>query len=290
MNPDPPSIFERLLVLYARKFPIRRGKLRVVDSIWRPLAGGRGSSRVATLKYGGFQMNCDLAEMLQRQFYFFGTYFLEEKVIDRWREEACDARLILDVGANAGIFSLAALAAQPSALVHAFEPTPEIAARLQDTAALNGLDQLNVHQEAVSSKDGHATLKRCRGELGTNEGMNFIAPQQGASADGSVRTVCLDSFCQRQGIESIDLLKLDIQGHEHSALSGAQNLLSDGRIGTVFTELNWAQNNDQPCAASESIRILEGSGYEFSEHGRHLKWKASGSWMRGFSDIVARRI
>ena len=75
---------------------------------------------------------------------------------------------------NAGIYSLGALAIQPDASVHAFEPTLEIAARLRATAKLNGLDHPYVHEAAVFSKNGQAILKRFRGELGTNEGMNFI--------------------------------------------------------------------------------------------------------------------
>jgi hypothetical protein len=40
-----------------------------------------------------------------------------------------DAKVLLDVGANASIYSLAALAIQPDAVIHAFEPTLEIAPR-----------------------------------------------------------------------------------------------------------------------------------------------------------------
>src|SRR3990172_5503559 len=128
--PVPSSMLESLLVLYARRFPIRRGKLRVVDSLWRAAVGTRSTLRVADLKYGGLRMPCDLSEMLHRQFYFFGTYLLAESVLDCWENAAKGARVIFDVGANAGIFSLAALAVQPEAIVHAFEPTPEIATGL----------------------------------------------------------------------------------------------------------------------------------------------------------------
>ena len=69
-------------------------------------------------------MPCDLGEMLQRQFYFFGTYFLEEDILRCWEAAAKGAKVVLDVGANAGIYSLAALAAQPDVTVYAFEPTP----------------------------------------------------------------------------------------------------------------------------------------------------------------------
>ena len=232
------STFEGLLVLYAHHFPIRRGKLRVINSLWRSAAGGH-TQRVADLKHGGLKMPCDLSEMLQRQFYFFGTYFVEEHILSCWENSAKQAKVVFDVGANAGIYSLAALAVQQDAIVYAFEPTPEIATRLRETAALNGLPQVQVHEAAVSSEHGYSALKRCRGEFGTNEGMNFITTAGGDPGAELVPTVCLDRFCEDHAIERIDLLKLDIQGHEHHALAGAAHLLSTGRVGTIFTELNW---------------------------------------------------
>src|SRR6202022_190734 len=108
-------------------------------------------------------------------------YFLEEDILSCWEAMAKGAKVVFDVGANAGIYSLAALAIQADATVHAFEPTPEIATRLRATAKINGLDQLHVHEVAVFSKNGQATLKRFRGELGSNEGMNFISQDIGDS-------------------------------------------------------------------------------------------------------------
>lgn len=285
----PQSNFESLLVWYARGFPIRRGKLRVIDSLWRAAARGQSTRRLARLKHGGFQMPCDLSEMLQRQFYFFGTYFLEEHILDCWQHEARGARVVFDVGANAGIFSLAALAVEPDAVVHAFEPTPEIATRLRETATLNRLDRLHVHQVAVSSENGHAVLNRYRGELGTNGGMNYITTAGTDAGAEVVPTVCLDRFCAEHAIDRIDLLKLDIQGHEHQALTGAAQLLNTGRVGTIFTELNWAESTGATCPATESVRILEKAGYQFSKPCRRLHWRGAGKWMRALSDVVARR-
>ena len=168
MSPVHSSLMENLLVSYARHFPIRRGKLRVVNALWRIAAGHQRTGRMAELKHGRFKMRCDLNEMLQRQFYFFGTYFLEKENLGCWETAAKDAKVILDVGANAGIYGLAALAVQPDVTVHAFEPTPEIAARLRETARLNRLDRLYVHELAVFNKNGRAILRRC-GEGATKE-------------------------------------------------------------------------------------------------------------------------
>jgi len=184
---------EHLLLLYARQFPIRRGKLRLIDTCWRLAAGRESPQRLARLKFGGFVMPCDLREMLQRQFYFFGTYFLEDHLLECWQGAARGVNVVFDVGANAGIYSLAALAVAPAAVVHAFEPTPEIAARLRTSARLNKLARLHVHELAVSDETGFASLHTWRGETGENEGMNFISAEEGAAGTRRVETVDLST-------------------------------------------------------------------------------------------------
>jgi FkbM family methyltransferase len=287
MNYADPPFMERLLIQYARHFPVDRGKVRVVDACWRAAAGARGTTRLARLAHGRFTMPCDISEMLQRQFYFFGTYFLERRTLQCWQHEAKHAEVIFDVGANAGIFSLAAAAVQPRAIVHAFEPTPEIAARLRETVAINGLDRVRIHETAVAAHDGQASLVRWRGALDSNEGMNFI--QVGITPDAErVSTVSLDSFSGQHGIERIDLLKLDVQGQEGLVLTGAKQLLASGRIGTIFMELNWSEPG-RPCAATEAIAALESCGYQFAEPHCPPRWAPSGEWMRNTSEIVAKR-
>ena len=222
--------------------------------------------------------------MLQRQYYFFGTYFMEEQILDCWVEVARTAAVIFDVGANAGIYSLEALAAHPTAVVHAFEPTPEIAGWLRGTIELNGLDGLLVHEMAVACETGRATLRRYRGETGINEGMNYITHDDGPGCE-RISTVRLDEFCQSRGIDYIDLMKLDIQGNEAAALEGAGRLISDGRIGMIFMELNWGAGPD--CPASMALGYLDRAGYVFSAPGSRLAWRSPGDWLRGLSDVVA---
>jgi FkbM family methyltransferase len=285
----PSPALENLLVLYARRFPVRRGKLRIVDALWRTAVGARDTRRLAHLNHGGFSMECDVSEMLQRQFYFFGTYFLEDALLACWERAARNATVVFDIGANAGIYSLAAAAAQPQATIHAFEPTPEIAERLRKTAASNRLHRVHVHEVAVSTQSGSANLVRYRGALGTNGGMNYITTTPADSDAASIRTVSLDDFCSEHAIDHIDLLKLDIQGHEPRALAGAMGLLASGRVGTIFTELNWAAEGVSDCPATESVRILDDAGYRFSAPGPQLHWRQAGRWMRTLSDVLARR-
>ena len=283
------SLLEDLLLTYAQRFPLRRGKLRVIEALWRAAIPDHYATRLAILRYGGFKLPCDLREDLQRQYYFFGTYFLEEHILSCWQEQAKTANVIFDIGANLGIFSFAALAANPNAIVHAFEPTPEIATQLQRAAELNRLCNLNVHETAVSSNTGYAKLNRCLGDRGTNGGMNFIYGNAQEGDSNRVTTVRLDDFCNEHRIGHIDLLKIDVQGHEKDVFVGADRLIRTGNVGLILFELNWAADPTQPCSARGSIQLLEQYGYQFSAIRKKQRWLNSGSWLYGLSDVLARK-
>ena len=85
-------------------------------------------------------------------------------------------------------------------------------------------------------------------------------------------------------------MKIDIQGHEYSALEGAERLISSGHVGIIFLELNWAKNVGATCAATESILFLDQAGYWFSRPGERLEWRRAGDWLQSLGDVVAKRV
>jgi FkbM family methyltransferase len=281
-------MMERTLIWYSRRFPVSTGKLRVVNRLWRVASGPPPALRTGRLIYAGYQIPCDLSETIQRQIFFFGTYYIERECLECWVAMTRDARVIFDVGANAGIYSLAGLAANPHAVVHAFEPTSEIAERLRATATLNHLPTLHVHELAILSRAGAATLHRCRGDYGDNGGMNFITSRAAPTGE-SVSATTLDAFCSEKGIVRIDALKMDIQGQEAAALEGARGLLAQGRISSIFFELNWSTNPGERCVATAAVEMLSSYGFQFAEPRRPLRWQAAGTWMRKMTEIIARQ-
>ena len=282
-------MLEQLLLAYVRYSPIRRGKYRLVERFGQETRGGKqGFLRQARLKYGGYQMECDLRKMLQRQFYFFGTYFLEEDVLAQWCQQAKTASVVLDVGANAGIFSFAAAASNPLAKIHAFEPTPDIAAHFRKTVAQNSLgERVVLHQMAVARETGTAHLNFFSGEHQDNEGMNFVSAEARSSASVAVPKMSLDDFCAQEGITAIDLVKIDVQGNEPEVLAGAEKLLRKRAIKTIFLELNWDHGDVAHCPASKVVRILEEAGYLFADPKLPLKFRPVGPWLHALSDVVA---
>lgn len=160
----------------------------------------------------------------------------------------------IDVGANKGFWSKALLNSFPGGVahVHMLDPSPENFRELtnrEDSLMFStaDLDHISAYCIAAGEQAGEAVFY-------TNEDgspLGSLYPHESGGAVGygdyafsqtsTVRVETLDLFMARQGIEHVDLLKLDIEGHELSALRGADVSLSLGRIDCVVWEFGLHQ-------------------------------------------------
>jgi FkbM family methyltransferase len=168
---------------------------------------------------------------------------------------------VLDVGANAGYYALcAARLVGPGGLVYAFEPVPDLRAKLARNVALNGFDQVRVEASAVGDLSG--VVRLYVSEIETNDGLASLVPGPGRSPDGiDVAAVTLDGFAA--GLERpVDLVKIDVEGAEERVLAGARGLL---------------RGRSPPALLVESERVeallpvLEDAGYEVRHLGYSLE-------------------
>ena len=145
---------------------------------------------------------------------------------------------IFDVGANQGQFLAAALEALAGTdhRIHSFEPGKGTFALL---AARHGqAPRVVLHNLAVGRSPGTATLWYDEEGSGiaslTRRDLDHLGIAFGRSETVAVTTI--DEHCRRHGIDRIDLLKLDIEGHELDALQGAREMFDRGAIGMVLFE------------------------------------------------------
>jgi len=151
--------------------------------------------------------------------------------------------LCLDIGANFGLMTgVMAIATGEKGKVIAFEPHPEIALSLQKHIGLwqnsPSLATVEVVASAVSETTGHAELEIPK-EFNGNRGTARISHSQRSEAqiDDLIRveTIRLDDFLDGTAA-AIGVLKIDIEGHEKAALSGAAGLLKRGAIRDIIYE------------------------------------------------------
>ena len=76
----------------------------------------------------------------------------------------------------------------------------------------------------------------------------------------TVQTQTMDNFCSINNIDRIDILKLDCDGTEYEVLLGAEKLLSEDRIGLIYTEISGVKKGFD-SKVDEIVKLL--SKYNF---------------------------
>lgn len=128
-------------------------------------------------------------------------------------------RTALDIGANIGNHALFFSHAFSS--VHAFEPNPEIIARLHLNISANNASNISVHEFGLSEEN--ASLPFHHNGNG-NAGMGkFLETDEAGATKLEVRRG--DEVINEQRINDIDFIKIDVEGHEISALKGLRNTI-----------------------------------------------------------------
>lgn len=179
-----------------------------------------------------------------------------------------DARVVVDVGAGYGETVGAYLRAFPDAMIYAFEPTPEAAESL---AARRRGRPVEVIAAAVGAMQGEATLR-----VNAFQPTSSLLPSARAAAsfwgDGLLETdrtvtvpvVTLDAFCVRRGIDTVDLLKIDVQGAERSVLDGARQLLDRKAVRAVYFEVLMVDTYEGQTPLDEYLALLRELGYRLA--------------------------
>ena len=126
--------------------------------------------------------------------------------------------LALDVGANVGVYSLAAAASSQKIQPVAFEPVPRLCQRIRRNAALNSFP-ITIEEKAVSDKT------ETRFIFDTMEEINYSASLDGQGPSASsypVQVVTVDDYVQDRAVAAV---KIDVERHERAVLLGMQRTI-----------------------------------------------------------------
>ena len=168
---------------------------------------------------------------------------------------------VFDVGANVGDWTAMALEINPRLQVHCFEPSATTFQRLR--AGGGGI----CNNFGLSSATGEMTLW----VFANGDGKNSLYKRRGLE-DGwglaeqkqaeTVQLDTLDAYCQRLGVQVIDLMKVDVEGHELEVFRGAQGMLAQGKIKRIQFEYGGC-NIDSRVLLKDLFDFFAPNSYSF---------------------------
>jgi FkbM family methyltransferase len=141
-------------------------------------------------------------------------------------------RVVLDVGAHRGQWTIACKACCPTAEVHAFEIARPTYERL--VAGTRHLEGVHCRMVGMSDAPGHVLIRYYPDLPSLTTTTQFPHPYAFEESLAEVTTG--DMYVQRHHIEHIDLLKIDVEGMEHRVLQGFEGMMARHAIDLVQFE------------------------------------------------------
>ena len=208
----------------------------------------RGIYNVRVDKKSSFRIN-HYGFQIENEIFWKGLTGGWEKISMRlWIELCRRSTTILDIGANTGVYALAAKSIKPDAKVYAFEPVKRVKEKLDANIRLNNYDIVAI-EAALSNYNGQATIYDQPGEHTLSVTVNKNMANDGAEIiEVEIPTLTLSSFIEKYALSSLDLMKIDVETHEPEVLEGMGEYLSLFRP-TMLIEIL----NDEVAAGIEDI-------------------------------------
>ena len=215
----------------------------------------------------------------------------EIRVLSEVVRPACagvDAPVVFDVGANVGDYSLLVRRLIPGAVVYAFEPARSTYRQLEEQIAAAGAgDRIRPFNLGFSDAERDVVLYSYTAdghEASVLASIDQRLPTQVIDVRTSdterIQVQTIDRFCEAEGVGRIDLLKLDVEGHELSILRGARRVLSEGLVSMIQFEFGPANIYSRTyfydfwsilAGDYDIYRIIPGGMVRLSHYGEHLE-------------------
>ena len=147
--------------------------------------------------------------------------------------------MVVDAGANTGVYALAVAATCPDASIVAFEPSPTVVEQCRTNVRANGFaDRVDVRAVGLGSETGEATFYRSTyDELGSFNAGNAGAWEASVADTVSVPVATVDGLVADGEMPPPDHLKVDVEGFEYEVLAGARETLRRHRP-VVYLEVH----------------------------------------------------
>ncbi|HET9387960.1 MAG TPA: FkbM family methyltransferase, partial [Gemmatimonadales bacterium] len=235
--------------------PLLRSRVELWSSLKRPVVMRWLGDLLVTIRPGN---------ELSRVLFLTGNFEPNELM---WLTQTLtEGMTMLDIGAHVGMYSLiASKLVGDSGVVVAMEPSTREFQQLSVHMALNDLRNVRCVHAAASDASGEATLKvASEWNSGHNTFGEFFVDSVEKTGEERVRTRTVDEVVIDQQLQRVDVIKIDVEGHEVKVLAGAAETLARFRP-TLLIEVFEETLRRQGASATAVLAFLERQGYRLQE-------------------------
>jgi FkbM family methyltransferase len=228
-----------------RAWPFPRGAGRLTDKFFSGLRFSRETVTVTTSD--GFSMTIFPNDHIGRHIYLTGEFDRSNVEVLINFSEAGD--VLLDIGANCGYVSACFLHTVRQSRVIAVEPQPAVYGLLKQNLERFGSGRQISVPVAVSEHDTTAWFELCEGNTGGARLVDHYGP-----STTKIDVWSAETLFQRLEIHKIDLVKIDVEGHEEPIIRACQNAFARLQPRAILFE-------DHGSAQSRIALLLREIGY-----------------------------
>lgn len=166
--------------------------------------------------------------------------------------------VVIDVGANFGIYAVLCAQLSDNAKVHAFEPVSKTVKILYDNVIRNAVQKkITINEVGVGEKAGITKITSDR-----YAGNHFLKNDDYDGEVEQINVVSLDDYVQNKKLNRIDLIKCDVEGGELFVMKGAVNIIKKFKP-MVMLEINEKWTRRLNYSSSELINFMIQLDYKY---------------------------
>ena len=161
-----------------------------------------------------------------------------------------------DLGANHGLCTFGLLPDLSSVKFHLFEANESLVQTIEKSTTLHKESTFFVNHACISDEDGYSKFY-----LETKQtGQSHVATNKEGGV--AIKNLVLDSYCRTNQMDRVDFAKIDLEGHELSALRGWEACLRDFIVKSIYIEIMPENQNRYGLQTNAPLKFLESIGYE----------------------------
>jgi FkbM family methyltransferase len=247
----------------AHKIALARLAQRVVTLPRRLL----GKGLEVSVKRGGYQWELDLGEGIDFSIWLLGRF--EPRTITLYERLVRPGAVVLDIGANVGTHTvpLAGLVGN-TGVVHAFEATEWAIGKLRRNVAANPSLVTRVlanHAFLTDGRDEGESPQAIYSSWPLERGSDLHPEHRGQlKSVGAATRTSLDRYAAERGLDTVSLVKIDVDGHELSVLQGGRRLI-ERTMPPIVLELSPYTATEGGAGFNSLLAFLRELGYRYAD-------------------------